>query len=129
MAAINTRDIERQVAQLATTLFAEFSQSAISDGKAFLTEVEDDLIEATEEHARGEITDLEFQEAIKDLRAEAKMEKLKQEGLAQVSLDKFTTGIIDCHHRRWQRLKGSFADRSPQLQRELACAAVAIVSR
>jgi hypothetical protein len=95
MAAIDTRDIERQVAQLAATLFAQFSQTAISDGKAFLAEVQGDLIEATEEHARGEITDLEFQETKKDLRAEAKMEKLKQEGLAQVSLDKFTAGIID----------------------------------
>ena len=95
MAAINTHDIERQVAQLAVTIFTGFSQLAISDGQTFLAEVQHDLVEATEEHARGEMTDEEYQQAISDLRAEAKMEKLKQEGLAQVSIDKFTAGIVD----------------------------------
>jgi hypothetical protein len=95
MAAINTHDIERQVAQLAVTIFAGFSQLAISDGQTFLANVQEDLVEATEEHARGEMTDEEYRQAIRDLRAEAKMGKLKQEGLAQVSVDKFTAGIID----------------------------------
>jgi hypothetical protein len=95
MAAINTNDIEKQVAQLAARIFTEFSQHAISDGKTFLANAQPDLIEAAQKHARREITDAEYQDALKDLRAEAKMEKLKQEGLAQVSIDRFTAGIID----------------------------------
>jgi DNA-binding transcriptional regulator GbsR (MarR family) len=95
MAAINTNDIEKQVVHLAATIFTEFSQRAISDGKAFLADAQQELVQATQEHARGEITEAEYQEALRDLRAEAKMEKLKQEGLAQVSIDRFTAGIID----------------------------------
>jgi hypothetical protein len=95
MSAIDTNDIEKQVAQLAVTIFSEFSRLAISDGKAFLTEVQQDLVQAAQEHALGNITDVEYQQAMSDFRAEAKMEKLKQEGLAQVSVDRFTAGILD----------------------------------
>ena len=95
MSGINTNDIEKQVAQLAMTIFREFSQHAISDGKAFLAAAQQDLVDATQEHAQGELTDAEYQEALSDLHAEAKMEKLKQEGLAEVSIDRFTAGIID----------------------------------
>ena len=95
MAAFNTNDIEKQVAQLAVSIFAGFSQVAINDGKVFVAAIQQDLLTAAEERAQGNINELEFQEAKKDLRAEAKMEKLKQEGLAQVSVDKFTTGVLD----------------------------------
>jgi hypothetical protein len=95
MSAINTNDIEKQVAQLAAIIFKEFFEHAISDGKAFLADAQQDLIEATQEHARGKLSDAEYQDALRDLRAEAKMEKLKQEGLAEVSIDRFTAGIID----------------------------------
>ena|ERR1700693_3761819 len=95
MTAVNANNIVKQVAQLAATIFGEFSQHAISDGKAFLAAAQQDLVEATQEHARGRLSDAEYQGALSDLRAEAKMEKLKQEGLAEVSIDRFTAGIVD----------------------------------
>jgi hypothetical protein len=95
MTTINTNDILKQVAHLAATIFGEFSQSAITDGKAFLAAAQQDLIEATQEHALGNLSDAEYQSALSDLRAEAKMEKLEQEGLAQVSIDRFTAGVVD----------------------------------
>jgi hypothetical protein len=95
MAAINMNDIEKEVAQLAVTIFAGFSQVAINDGKALATAIQQDLLTAAEARALGEMTELDFEVEKKDLLAEAEMEKLKQEGLAQVSIDKFTAGVID----------------------------------
>jgi hypothetical protein len=95
MAAINMNDIEKQIAQLALSVFAQFSQVAISDGKALATAIEQDLLTAAAARARGEMTELDFEIEKKDLLAEAEMEKLKQEGLAQVRIDQFTAGVID----------------------------------
>jgi hypothetical protein len=95
MAAINMNDIEKQIEKLALSNFAQFSQVAINDGKALATAIEQDLITAAAARARGEMTELDFEIEKKDLLAEAEMEKLKQEGLAQVRIDEFTAGVID----------------------------------
>ena len=95
MSAIDFSQIEKDVVTLATTLLKNFAQQGIADGKAFLAHSQAQLITLAQQRARGEITELEYQDAIRDERALAKMVAIKQAGLAQVAIDKFTNGIVD----------------------------------
>ncbi|PYJ78858.1 MAG: hypothetical protein DME69_07065 [Verrucomicrobia bacterium] len=95
MSKIDFNQIEKDVATLATNLFEEFAKQGIKDGKAFLTETQDDLVSLAQDRAAGAITELEYQNGLREVRVLAKMEAIKQAGLAQVTIDKFTNGIID----------------------------------
>lgn len=66
----------------------------VEDGKAFAEEAKEDLIRWTQLMAEGKLTkeDLEF--LVKGKKDLAKMEALKQKGLAKVRLDKFKDALV-----------------------------------
>lgn len=95
MSKINSKQIEKDVVALATTLFKDFTKQAVADGKAFLGKIEVQLVTLTQQRARKEISEDEYQDGVSDLKALARMEAIKQQGLAQVAIDSFTNGIVD----------------------------------
>jgi hypothetical protein len=95
MSKIDFNQIEKDVATLATNDFKKFAAQGIKDGKAFLAETQDDLVSLAQDRATGEITELEYQNGLREVRVLAKMEAIKQAGLAQVAIDNFTNGIVD----------------------------------
>lgn len=95
MANIDFNQIDKDVATLATNLLKEFATQGIADGKLFLSETRDNLVELAQDRATGEISELEYQDGLQTERALAKMEEIKQAGLFQVAIDNFTNGIVD----------------------------------
>lgn len=94
MAAIDTDGIKKEVAALAASLLKGFVQQGISDANAFLAEVQDDIVELAQDKATGAISEDEYEMGREDIAALGKMEAIKQAGLAQVTIDKFTDGVI-----------------------------------
>ena|SRR5690349_2247388 len=92
---VNLSQIEENVIALATNSFKDFAKQGIADGKSFLAQIQAQLITLAQQRARGEISEAEYQDGISDLKALAKMERIKQAGLAQAAIDKFTNGIVD----------------------------------
>jgi hypothetical protein len=72
-----------------------FTKQAIADGKAFLNEARDDLERWVGELERKEIDKSDFESLVRGQKDLAEMQALKQAGLAQVSIDTFTNGVLD----------------------------------
>lgn len=85
---------EQGIIHLAQTTFTTFKSQAIADGKAFLMAARNDLEKYTEQLATGKITADEFRDLMQDQGDLAKMEALKEAGLAHVALDTFVDGMI-----------------------------------
>ena len=94
MNGIDFKKIEQDVVALATQLGKTYAQQGIQDGKAFLSETQQDLISLAQDRRDGVISELEYQNGKREVRVNAKMEAIKQAGLAQVTIDNFTNGII-----------------------------------
>jgi hypothetical protein len=73
----------------------DYANQALADGSAFLKAVKDDLERWTTELAEGKIMQDEFKSLIIGQENLAKMEALKQAGLAQVRLDEIRNGILN----------------------------------
>jgi len=95
MANIDFTGIERQMEDLANTLFKAFVDQAREDGLQFLKDSKQTFLERTGQFERHEISETNYKNGLLNLAALAKMERLKREGLAQVSVDKFTNGVIN----------------------------------
>ncbi|OYW29628.1 MAG: hypothetical protein B7Z47_04575 [Chthoniobacter sp. 12-60-6] len=89
------KQIEKDIAALAKTLFKQFAKQAEADGKAFLETTKAQTEEWLQELAAGEISEKNFESLVRGERDLAEMTALKQAGLAQVSIDTFTRGVID----------------------------------
>ena len=89
------KDAGNQIAELAEQLFKQFTQQAIADAKDFLNEARDDLKRWVGELEREEIDKSDFESLVRGQKDVAEMQALKQAGLAQVSIDTFTNGVLD----------------------------------
>lgn len=89
------KNIEDQSKQLAEILFRQFSRQAVTDAQDFLARSRDDLERWTGELVRGEIDEDDLASLIRGKKDLAEMRALKQAGLAQVSIDTFTNGVIE----------------------------------
>ena len=87
--------IKEDIATLAKTLFKKNAKQATRDGKAFLEATKAQAAIWAAQLAKGEINKKNFESLLRGERDLAKMEALKQAGLAQVAIDTFTRGIID----------------------------------
>jgi hypothetical protein len=88
------KSAEQGIIHLAETTFANYKNQAISDGKAFLDAAKADLQKYTQQLAAREITPDEFRDLMQDEGDLAKMDALKEAGLAAAALDGFVNGII-----------------------------------
>ncbi|MFL6527354.1 MAG: hypothetical protein ACJ8IQ_04580 [Chthoniobacterales bacterium] len=88
------KSAEQGIIHLAETTFTTYRSQAISDGKAFLTAAENDLKKYSRQLAAGEITADEFKDLMQDEGDLAKMEALKEAGLAHAAFDSFINGVI-----------------------------------
>jgi len=95
MANIDFTRIEKDISDLAKRLFKDFVNQAKGDGKQFVDDNKDAFVRRTEQFKNGEISEANYKNGLLNLLALAKMERLKQEGLAEVEIDKFTGGVID----------------------------------
>lgn len=95
MASIDFTKIEKDIGDLAKRLFKDFANQAKADGKEFVDDNKEAFVRRTEQFKNGEISETNYKNGLLNLLALAKMERLKQEGLAQVAIDKFTGGMID----------------------------------
>jgi len=95
MARIEFTRIEEDIEGLAKELFEGFVNQAKADGITFLDDNRETFVRRTEQFRNGEISETNYKNGLLNLAALAKMERLKQEGLAKVEIDKFTRGVID----------------------------------
>src|SRR5438270_9800211 len=88
------KDTEQGIIHLAETTFTTYKTQAIADGKAFLNAAKADLQKYTQQLAEGDITLDEFKDLMQDEGDLAKMDALKEAGLAHAAFDSFVNGII-----------------------------------
>ena len=89
------KTILSDIEQLAKVLFKRHAKRAVKDAKAFIKESEEQLEIWIKQLKNNEITEKNFESLLRGERDLAKMEALKQLGLAQVAIDTFTRGVID----------------------------------
>src|ERR1700730_7184724 len=95
MANIDFTRIEKDISDLAKKLFKDFVSQAKADGKQFVDDNKEAFVRRTEQFKKGEISETNYENRLPNLLVLAKMERLQQEGLAKVAIDKFSSGIID----------------------------------
>jgi hypothetical protein len=95
MAGIDFTKIEKEIEDLAKELFRGFVNQAKADGMTFVDNNRETFVRRTEQFRDGEISETNYKNGLLNLLALAKMERLKQEGLAKVQIDKFTRGVVD----------------------------------
>jgi hypothetical protein len=89
------KSIEDQAKALAQQKIKDYSQQALADVKSTLQDSKDDLQRWVEELVRGDIDKDEFESLVQGQIDVAKMQALKQAGLAQVQIESFVNGVID----------------------------------
>jgi hypothetical protein len=89
------KGIETQVKSLAQQQLKQYSQQALDDVKSSLHDGKDDLQRWVEMLARGELDKDGFESLVRGQLDLAKMEALKQAGLAAVQVQSFVNGVID----------------------------------
>jgi hypothetical protein len=95
MARIDFTKIEKEIEDLAKELFKGFVNQAKADGLTFVDDSRETFLWRTEQFRNGEISEANYKNGLLNILALAKMERLKQEGLANVQIDKFARGIVD----------------------------------
>jgi hypothetical protein len=88
-------EVGEDLLDLAKTIFKKRAEDLSTDGKRFLQETNERVIKYRLQLAAGEITQTEYDDLMLDVKALAKLEKYKQEGLSQAALDQFVDGAID----------------------------------
>jgi hypothetical protein len=73
----------------------DLSSAAIKDAQAFVKDNKEDLQRWTELLAEDKVTRTDYEWLVASKKDLAKLTFLKQEGLAQVALDRFTSGLVD----------------------------------
>ena len=89
------KSVEDQTKALAQQQFKQYTQQALGDVKSSLQDAKEDLKRWIEELARGDIDKDEFESLVQGQIDVAKMQALKQAGLAQVQIESFVNGVID----------------------------------
>jgi len=88
------KSAEEGVIHLAETTFTTYKTQAIADGKAFLRAARRDLATYSEQLAAGQITLGQFKDLMQDEGDLARMDALKEAGLAHAAFDNFINGVI-----------------------------------
>lgn len=83
------------IKSLAASTVKSMKDDALRDGKTFLLKTEADLKRWTRLLANGSLSKDDFEWLVQGRKDLAEMELLKQRGLLQVRIDKFTNGLID----------------------------------
>ena len=86
--------IEQQAATLATTLFKGYATQASQDAKDFLTATEGQIADWLTQLQNGDITQKNFSSLVLGESDLVALNALKEAGLAQASLDAFTSGLL-----------------------------------
>jgi hypothetical protein len=89
------KGIEGQIKALAQQQFKQYTQQAIADAKSSLQDAKADLERWIEELVRGDIDKDEFESLVQGQIDVAKMQALKQAGLAETQIESFVNGVID----------------------------------
>src|SRR6266481_290553 len=89
------KDIIAQSQTLAEQLIKDFTSQGIAAVKQALTDSKDDLARWTSELAEEQMTKDEFQNLVNGQVTLALMVGLKETGLVEVDIDKFTSGVED----------------------------------
>jgi len=87
------KEIITQSETLAQELLKDFSQKGVAAVKEFLADSKGDLVRWTGELAEGQIDQSDLDDLIKGQVSAALMIGLQETGLAQVELDRFTSGV------------------------------------
>jgi hypothetical protein len=87
--------LKTEIIDLAESRLDDLKEEALEDGRQFVNEAEDDLKEWTELLEEGELTKSGFESLVKGKKELAKMESLKQAGLAAVEAQKFRDALFD----------------------------------
>jgi hypothetical protein len=83
------------VVDLARQLGQQYWQAALQDGNNFLSAQQAQLQRWTVELATGKLSKEEFEDLVMGQKDLAEMVVLKQEGLAQVQIDRFVNGVVN----------------------------------
>jgi hypothetical protein len=89
------KSIEDQSKALAQKLFRQFTKQAVTDTRDFLDKTRSDIERWAGEFARKEIDEDDVGSLLRGQKDLAEMQALKQTGLAQVSIDTFTNGVLE----------------------------------
>ncbi len=87
--------LEAGLVELAKTLGQQYLAAALHDGKNFLSVQQAELQRWTAELAAGQLSKEEFEDLVMGQKDLAEMMVLKQEGLAQVQIDRFVNGVLN----------------------------------
>ena len=87
--------IAKQAEALAKKLFQQYAQQAVHDVKDYLEAAKSDLKRWKDELARHQIDKDEFRSLVRGQIDVREMRALKQAGLGQVQIDRFTDGLFD----------------------------------
>jgi hypothetical protein len=83
------------VVDLAKQLGQQYWQAALQDGNNFLSAQQAQLQRWTVELATGKLSKEEFEDLVMGQKDLTEMVILKQEGLAQVQIDRFVNGVVN----------------------------------
>ena len=84
-----------QMADLAKSLFNQYRNQAIADGKALLAQTKAQLTLWVNALELKEMDKDEFASLVRGKKDDAEMHALKQAGLSDVAIDKFVNGVMN----------------------------------
>lgn len=87
--------LKAALSQYAKQSWTDYRDQAEADGQDFINQTKQDLQTWTQQLVAGQITQQEFKFNVNSKKALAQLASLKQAGLAKVSADKFTNGLVD----------------------------------
>ena len=88
-------ELKQEIATLAKTTVKNYTKQAVADGKQFLEETEEKLRRWTLLLASKQLTTEDFEWLVLSQKDLAKMEALKQSGLALARVDAFRTSLMN----------------------------------
>ena len=88
-------ELKKEIAAYAVASWKRYKDAAISDGNAFVANLEADLETWTSELADGELSQEDFIWLIEGKKDLAELEALKQAGLTEARLEEFVNGLTD----------------------------------
>ena len=89
------KEVKAGIKDIAKTEASDFVKEATSDGKDFLDSIKADLKKWTKQMVDGKLSVDDFEFLLKGKEDLAKMEALKQAGLAAIRVDRVKVAIFD----------------------------------
>lgn len=89
------KEIEQQIAVLASSTTSKYKDEAIADGKALLDDMKSDLERWLLLLANGDIKPWEFEWLVNSDKSLVKMNALKQAGLAAIRVQQFSMSLLN----------------------------------